>query len=371
LREQQRKIGEEIMLQLTMLRRAVLAGLMAVIAWSASAQAQQTVKMTVIAGHPPVFLWVKLVDDFFIPEIDKRLAAAGGKIKVEWVRGYGGTVVKLGGESGALKDGLAEIGFVSTIFEAPKFPLQNVTYVAPFGTDNLSLVSKIVGDMQTKIPAMNEAWTKNNLVFLGSAALDSYHLFTKFEIKSLADLKGKKINAPGPSANWIKDTGAIAVAGTLQTYYNDISTGVSDGALTFITGGGPAKLVEVAPFITKVNYGAMFAGALAMNKQVFDKLPPEARKIFLDVGAEYSVLFAKTQTETVDKTLEAMVKAGAKVRTLSAEERKQWAAVLPNVAQAWAKDLDAKGLPGSLVLKGYMEGLKAGGVELARDWSAN
>lgn len=352
-------------------RRVALAAVLTTAAWGGAAQAQQSVKMTVIAGHPPVFLWVKLVDEFFIPEIDKRLAAAGNKVKVEWVKGYGGTVVKLGGESGALKDGLAEIGFVSTIFEAAKFPLQNVTYVAPFGTDNLALVTKIVGDMQTKVPAMNDAWTKNNLVFLGSAALDSYHLFTKFEIKSLADLKGKKINAPGPSANWVKDTGAVAVAGTLQTYYNDISTGVSDGALTFITGGGPAKLVEVAPFITKVNYGAMFAGALAMNKQVFDKLPAEAQKIFRDVGAEYSALFAKAQTEAVDKTLDAMVKAGAKVRTLSAEERKQWAAVLPNVAQAWAKELDGKGLPGSAVLKAYMEGLKANGVTLARDWSAN
>jgi len=44
---------------------------------SPNLDAQQTIRLTAAAGHPPVFLWVKLVDEFFIPEVDKRLAAAG------------------------------------------------------------------------------------------------------------------------------------------------------------------------------------------------------------------------------------------------------------------------------------------------------
>src|SRR3546814_9055778 len=91
------------------------------------------------------------MDDYFIPEVDKRLAAAGGKVKIEWNRAYGGTLVKLGSESTALKDGLGEIGFVSTIFEAPKFPLLNITYYTPFGTDDISIVSKVINTLQDKI----------------------------------------------------------------------------------------------------------------------------------------------------------------------------------------------------------------------------
>jgi len=63
--------------------------------------------------------------------VDKRLAAAGGKYKIEWTKAYGGTLVKLGNESTAMKDGISDLGFVATIFEAAKFPLQNVTYYAP------------------------------------------------------------------------------------------------------------------------------------------------------------------------------------------------------------------------------------------------
>ncbi len=347
---------------------ALMAG--AVFAAGLTQQAQaQTVKMTAVAGHPATLPWVKLADEFFIPELDKRLAAANSKAKFEWTRAWGGTVAKLGTESGAIKDGLAELAFVSTIFEAPKFPLQNVSYVAPFMTDDVRLMSKVITSMQAKIPAMAEAWTKNNMIFLGGTGLDTYHLFTKNPVTKLEDLQGKKINAPGPSANWVKGTGAVAVAGSLQTYYNDIQTGVTEGTLTFVTGAFPIKLIEVAPNITKVNYGAQFAGALVMSKRVYDKLPKDAQKIVIDVGNEYAARFNNLLAETSGSLLKKMQESGAKVHELSPEERKKWADTLPNVALPWAKDLDAKGLPGSKVLNEFIAQFKTNGTGFPRDWS--
>ena len=42
----------------------------------AKAQAKDY-KLTAVAGHPPIFLWVGLIRDYFIPEVDKRLAETG------------------------------------------------------------------------------------------------------------------------------------------------------------------------------------------------------------------------------------------------------------------------------------------------------
>ena len=70
----------------------------------------------------------------------------------------------------------------------------------------------------------------------------------------------ENVPAPGPSANWIRGTGAVAVAGNLNTYYEDIKSGVSNGVITFATGAWGAKVHEVAPYITKVNFGSQFAG---------------------------------------------------------------------------------------------------------------
>lgn len=351
-------------------RQIAAAGILATIGLGTGAEAQQTIRLTVTAGHPPVFLWVKLIDEYFIPEVDKRLASGGGRFKIEWTKAWGGTLIKLGGESKGLADGVADLAFVSTVFENSKFPAQNISYYTPFGTDDIGLVTKIINDLQVGIPAMGKVWTDYGLVYLGGAALDSYHIWTNFPIKSVDDLKGKKITAPGSAASWVKGTGAVAVTGNLNTYYEDIKSGVSNGVVTFATGAWGAKVHEVAPYITKVNFGAQYAGGIGMNKQRFDKLAPEIQKIFRDVGAEYSRRFAEAQASAAAGLLIKMSDAGAKISELPESERARWADALPPIAKIWAADLQAKGLPGDQILHQYMDRLKKAGVHPARDWAA-
>jgi TRAP-type transport system periplasmic protein len=338
-------------------------------AGTGSAHAQQVIKLTAAAGHPPTFLWVKTLEEVFIPELDKRLAASGNKYKIDWTKAWGGTLVKLGSESKGISDGVADMGIVSTIFEAPRFPLQNVSYFTPFGTDNMELVAKTIADLQHNTPAMADAWTKQNLVYLGGMSLDTYHLWTKFPVTKLEDLQGKKISAPGPSANWVRGTGAVAVAGTLNTYYEDIKSGVSDGALTFVTGAWGAKLHEVAPYITKVNIGSQFAGGIAMNKSRFDRLPPEVQTAIRGAADAWTAEYAKAQAAAAATLMQKMLDAGAKVSVLSDPERKRWADSLAPVGTTWATELQGKGLPGTQVLKAYSAALVKAGTNMPRDWT--
>jgi TRAP-type C4-dicarboxylate transport system substrate-binding protein len=349
-------------------RPALLLGAIGLAAATAPALAQQTIKLTAAAGHPPVFLWVKTLDEVFIPEVD-RLLAADGRYKIEWTKAYGGTLIKLGSESKGIADGVADVGIVSTVFEAPKFPLQNVSYYTPFGTDDMALVSRTIAELQQRIPAMADAWTKNGLVYLAGMALDSYHIWTKFPITRLEDLNGKKISAPGPAANWIRGTGAVAVAGSLNTYYEDIKSGVSDGVVVFTTGAWGAKVHEVAPYVTKVNFGSQFAGGVAVNKRRFDRLPPEVQAAFRAAGEKWMSEYAKAQAALVDARLKEMVAAGTKVSELPEAERKRWADALSPVAKIWAADAQSKGLPADQVLNGYMSSLTKAGVKVPRDWS--
>lgn len=350
-------------------RQSLLLAALALAFGSGTAQAQQVIKLTAAAGHPPTFLWVKTIEDTFIPELDRRLAAGGNKYKVEWTKAWGGTLVKLGSESKGIADGIADMGIVSTIFEAPRFPLQNVSYFTPFGTDDMELVSRTVADLQKNTPAMADAWTKQNLVYLGGMSLDTYHIWTKFPLTKLEDLQGKKISAPGPSANWVRGTGAVAVAGTLNTYYEDIKSGVSDGALTFVTGAWGAKLHEVAPYITKVNLGSQFAGGIAMNKARFDRLPPEVQTAIRGAADAWTAQYAKAQAAAAATLLQNMVQAGAKVSELPEAERKRWADALAPVGKTWAADLQGKGLPGTQVLNAYTAALVKAGTKMPRDWT--
>lgn len=328
----------------------------------------KTMKITVVAGHPPVFLWVSLCRDFLIPEVDRRLKEANVDLQIEWNQAYGGTIAKIGGELKAIEDGLGDMGFVGTLFEAPKMPLHNVSYMTPFTTSDIFKVVDTIADLQEKIPALGQEWTRHKTVYLGGAALDTYGILSNFEIKRVEDVAGHKLAAPGPSANWLKNTGGVAVASNLNEYYNGIQTGVFEGAVTFMTAAASIKLHEVAPYLCMVDFGAQFAGGIAMNRDVFDSLPPAAQKIFREVGQQYAVKLAQAQAERAQQSIEAMRQGGAKVTVLSDDERRRWAEKLPNVPMEWAAAMEAKGIPGKAMLTGYLNGLRARGVKLVRDW---
>lgn len=344
------------------------ASLAATLTLAAPAGAE-AIDVTTVAGHPPVFLWVKTLSESFIPAVNAALE--GTEYSVDWTEAYGGTLAKVGGEMEALEDGLAQVGIVASLFEPSLLSLQNVTYVTPFGSPDVDLVLSTVDGMHDSIPAMRKMWEDLDLEYLGGGfGLEDYLLMTTFPVNSLADLEGRKINAPGAAVNWLKDTGAVGVSGNLTTYYNDIQTGVAEGVIVFPTAAAAAKLHEVAPYVTRVHFGAQYAGGLVAKKSWFDDLDPAVQEALHKGTAAFAADYRTGLEARVAGAFKAMEAGGATISELPEAERGAWAASLPPIAMNWAKDLDGKGLPGTEVLSTYIQHLKDAGVTLPRDWSA-
>ncbi|MEQ8349541.1 MAG: C4-dicarboxylate TRAP transporter substrate-binding protein [Sneathiellaceae bacterium] len=346
---------------------AVVAGTL--LAGAGAGSAQDVERFTMTAGHPPVFSWVRLLDEYVRPGIDQKLEAAGSPVKIEWTTAYGGTLAKIGAESDAIRSGVSDMGIVAFIFEAAKFPLEQVSLFAPFATDDILKIGRAIEKVRGQTPAMQKAWEDAHAQCLGAAAIDTYHLVSKFPVSSIDDLQGKKILAPGPAANWIKGTGAIGVAGNLTTYYNDLKTGVADGVIVSAAPAFAVKLHEVASHVTKVNIGAQSTGCLAINTDRLAALPPEVQQIIREVGAGYTEKFAEVQMATADAAIEGMKAGGATISELSPAERKRWADALPPLGKEWAEAMAGRGLPGQEVLAAYIQALEEQGVEMPRDWS--
>lgn len=328
----------------------------------------ETIDATVVAGHPPVFLWVKTLSETFIPTVNAALE--GTDYEIDWMEAYGGTLAKVGGELEAIEDGLAQIGIVSSLFEPSLLSLQNVTYVTPFGPADVDVVFGTVDRMHDEIPDMRALWEKHDMEYLGGGfGLEDYLLMTAEPVASLADLEGRKINAPGPAVNWLKNTGAVGVSGNLTTYYNDIQTGVAEGVIVFPTAAAAAKLHEVAPYVTRAGFGAQYAGAIVAKKSWFDDQPEPVQAAIREGVDAFAVAYRANLEKRVEAAFAGMEAGGAKITTLSDEERAKWADALPNIAMDWARALDEQGLAGTEVVKTYMTKLKEAGAELPRDWS--
>jgi TRAP-type C4-dicarboxylate transport system substrate-binding protein len=347
----------------------LLAGvaLCAALAFGSTAVRAEEIDATVVAGHPPVFLWVKTLTETFVPAVNKALEGSGHTMK--WTEAYGGTLAKVGGELEAIEEGLAQIGIVSSLFEPSLLSLQNVSYATPFGSPNVDIVFNTVDQMHEEIPDMKKLWEDHDMEYLGGGfGLEDYLLMTKFPVKTLADLNGKKINAPGPAVNWLKGTGAVGVAGNLTTYYNDLQTGVAEGVIVFPTAAAPAKLFEQAKYVTLTNFGAQYAGAIVAKKSWFDEQPDAVKAAIRTGVAEFAKAYRAGLEQRVAGAMAAMKAGGAEIYQLPEAERVAWAKALPNLPMDWAKELDGKGLAGTTTAKAYLDKLRAAGVTLPREW---
>ncbi|MFN3938101.1 MAG: C4-dicarboxylate TRAP transporter substrate-binding protein [Gemmobacter sp.] len=321
----------------------------------------------VVAGHPPVFRWVQMISQAFIPAATEGFAAAGHTITFN--EQYGGSLAPVGEELETVGAGIAQIGVCQSLFDPAKLAIQNVTYYTPFVSADARQISMLIDELHKSDERMTAAYLENDNVYLGApVAIDDYLLMTNFPVNSLDDLRGRKIAAPGAAINWLSGTGAVGVSGNLTTYYNELKAGVYDGVIVFASAALPGKLYEVAPHITRAGLGAQFAGALCANRDWYNALPEEGRAALhaaADVARDW---YLDALEGAVATSLEKMAAEGATITEASAEMRQAWAAGMDNAAKKWAAELDGRGLPATEMLGTYMDAMRAAGATPLRDW---
>ncbi|HEX5515253.1 MAG TPA: C4-dicarboxylate TRAP transporter substrate-binding protein [Gammaproteobacteria bacterium] len=348
------------------LKKLALAGAVALSATlSGNALAAERITVNIGSSHPTNNIWAWAMKNVFQPEVDRLLKERGGNYTVRWRESYGGTLYKFSDTRDAVSGGIVDVGMVGTVWESSTMPLQNVTYYTPFATTDHELLVDIFDKLTAEVPELRDSWTKQNMVHLSSLITDSYDIYANFPINSLDDLKNRRLNAPGTSANWLLGTGATPVDGALTTYYTNIQTGVTHGTLSFASGIGPSRVYEVAPHLTRIGAGSMYFGSVAANKRFFDKLPKQVQEVFQEAGRITSVRHAEHVTRTAESALAEMKKAGLKITDLSDAEKTRWVNSLPNIVEPW---LEANGEPAKVVLRAYFDELRARGVTPLRNW---
>lgn len=351
---------------------AIAAAATATVAFSVPATAQQTINLTAISGYPPAATWIGALIDAYLPAVDAELAKTG-KFKINWNKGISGQIVKPRGELEGVESGLGDLGVIVTAFHADKVPLYDVAFKTPFTTKDLGLVIATTAKMEAQFPAYGKTWATFNQVPLGpGGAVDNYMLWSKTQIKSLADIKGRKVGAAGPNLPWVIAAGAAGVQTNLAEAYNSLSTGIYDNMIVWRQAAGAFKLCEPAPFVIDADLGAVNGFSLNVNKDVWDGLPDEVKRALRAGIPAWQKEQVKRVNEGAESGLERCKKDFGTVYTrMSDSEIKQWANLLPPLGKEWAAARDKKGEPGTAILKAWMDEMRAKKQLVARDWDVN
>ena len=333
--------------------------------WLAAAE---TMKITVVCAAPPQVTPVKVTKERFIPEINKRLAASGKDFRVEWTEAYSQTLAKFNEVYETVEDNIAQVGIVLKNFEESRLPLDQYMYMVPFMRHTPRQMIEIDRNLHNKIPEMKAQYDRANQIFIISASAHSMQLFTTFPVKTVDDLKGRKVGASGAMGHWLRGTGAVIVTASMLQSYIDIKNGVYDGYPISTPLSFAYKTYEAAPYMTTVDFGVSATSTLTVNKNAWAKFPQHFKDIFLDLSNQWSYWQVEVDDANDARQRVLMAEKGMKTAEMPAAEIRRWAMQMPNIAQEWADSVEKDGHPGRKVLKAYLDEVRALNVEVARHW---
>jgi|SaaInl4_100m_RNA_FD_contig_21_2447711_length_1253_multi_10_in_0_out_0_1 TRAP-type transport system periplasmic protein len=346
----------------------VVSAALAAAVYSPTANAKE-VKIIVSATAPGIVTYVKMTTVKFIPEVNKRLAATGKDFKIKWIKAYAGAIAKAYEQFESVEENISQMGLIVKNFEESKLALEQYAAMVPFsGETDMDIIS-IDSNVRKMVPTMNDSYTKNGQTFLISGVTPMYDLFTTFPVKSIDDIKGKKIGVSGVLGQFFRGTGAVVVTSAMTQSYTSIRSGVYDGYPIPIGLAFPFKTYEAAKQYTPLNFGVATGTAMTVNNKVWRGFPKYVREIFLDVAQKWPHWQVATDRKKLAKFTKIMKKKGVKFGSISHKERLRWANAMPNISREWAKRQDAKGLAGSKLLTAYLSELKRVKAKGLRDWS--
>jgi len=254
----------------------------------------------------------------------------------------------------ALSSGIADLAAVASDRNPGKLPLSLVACQAGFGTDWWAQ-SMAYWELMNQEPLLSE-YGQYGILPLGVNFVPDYNLISTKPIRTVAELKGKRISCSGLQAQILGAVGAVTVSMSPPEQYEGMQKGTIDGNTASFSPIADFKFYEVAKNISLFPFGGKMQ-LILINKNVWNKLPADIQAVFkasipdqiqLIIDAFWVTgqpLFPMSEQLVKDNNLQ--------VFKPSAEDLAALKKVTGGLADAWAADTDKKGLAGTKILADY------------------
>jgi TRAP-type C4-dicarboxylate transport system substrate-binding protein len=333
-----------------------------------AADEPEIIPLIAVDSYATTALWTLVFVEYFIPEVDRRLAETGN-YEIRWNKAFGGTIAKTRGVLDSLQYDLGDLGIVTTPYHPDKVPFHNLPYATPLVTSDIGLAARTMSELVEKYPILADQWKQHKLVFLTTAgSIDTYQVFTNYRVEKLEDFEGRKIAGVGLNLRLLTGLDAAAVSSGISDWYNNLATGLIDGLIGWIEGTIAYRLYEVAPYMVDVGLGAVPTKSIVVNERTWNRLPEEVKNVLRDVAADYRDELARETERRAARSTQQYIEFGGEILTLNDEQRRAWAMSLPNIAKEWADAMEERGMPGHDILRDYMDIMRANDQPIVRHW---
>jgi TRAP-type C4-dicarboxylate transport system substrate-binding protein len=258
-----------------------------------------------------------------------------------------------------LKIGAYQMGYVAAPFHPGKTPAWLVLELPGLPYESMEHLLKVTLAVYEH-PAMVDEMARWNAYHMVPSILPFYELIGRGEpVKNLADLKGKRVRALGGTGAALRKVGVVPTSVVTPEIYGGFDRGLLDGAavgLAFLTA---YKLQEVTHWYSNnLRIGTAAAGN-PVNRQAFDALPPQYKKLLKDMVVPASLdQIAVTRADDA-KTIETARAKGMKEVVFTRADLEEFRRVAGQpVWEEWVAEWTPKGVPARALLDHLLDQAK-------------
>jgi TRAP-type transport system periplasmic protein len=274
---------------------------------------------------------------------------ANGKLKVDiyWSQ----ALVKATDLASAISSGLADMTHLRPYSEPGKLTLSTVGEMPGVSDDQWALVWAY-WDLINQEPLVSELG-KFKARPIWTLLTQELQIVSKTPIRTLADLKGKKINAGGIGGEELKLLGATILNMSPVEQSEALLRGTIDAIAAPYDAAYSFKFYESGKYITNISLGPRVQ-PVVMNQDTWKNLPADMQKVFTDSAADcINISYTSIIKETNDIILKEMKAANVEFIDLNAADKATIRKMQADYGDKWAAAQDAAGLAGTKVLADY------------------
>ena len=201
---------------------------------------------------------------------------------------YTGTVLlpPRAGMSG-VRDGIAQVGYHAGTYTPAELPISNAIQELGFNYDDPLVMVVAATDFNMNNAEAVAQWKKSGVIYGGGYSTPPYNLMCRTAIKSIADLKGKRLRTAGAAlSRWAESIGAIPVNVPSSEMYQGVEKGTLDCAVNVASDLKSRSLWDVAKHTTMAPLGMYWSGPMwAYNPSFWKGLSAEDRRTFFNTHA--------------------------------------------------------------------------------------
>ena len=279
------------------------------------------------------------VDKWWSSEIERR-TNGDVKIKIFWE----GVLGKAKENLGLIQQGAIDLAAMSPGYFPAELPFHAAPNSIPMAMSEPAQATALMERLLTEVGEFDKEAKRNGMKALFFHHLNAYKLVCKEEVKSVADMKGKKVRTWGKDMpRMVQAAGGVPVTLGLTELYEGLSRGTVDCIPFSVDLMVNYKIYEVAKHIHSITLWEGPTNAVWISSKAWNGISAKNKEIIKEVSFAAALRDRDQVIAAGGKAIDTLKGKGVKFHTFPASEAKKWKAANPDFFGDFIKDQDAKG----------------------------